>query len=135
MSLQIAKLGMSKNIRTRDGARHFVTKITLPKASDVTPLPLEKNSAVLGDLEKWSSNHWGGGLPLSPPVAAPLLMKYKCNCQLFPQPIPEYFYGPATVSSCPQPVRVQNWGALPRKIFVSLAKNFAFLSIFFWLRA
>ena len=27
---------MSKNIRTRDGARHFVTKITLPKASDVT---------------------------------------------------------------------------------------------------
>ena len=30
MRLQIAKLGMSKNIRTRDGARHFVTKITLP---------------------------------------------------------------------------------------------------------
>ena len=37
MRLQIAKLEMSKNIRTRDGARHFVTKITLPKASDVTP--------------------------------------------------------------------------------------------------
>ena len=74
MRLQIAKLGMSKNIRTRDGARHFVTKITLPKASDVTSLPLEKNSAVLGDLEKWSKNHWGGGggRPLSPPVAAPL---------------------------------------------------------------
>ena len=35
MSSQIAKLGMSKNIRTRDEARHFVTKITLPKASDV----------------------------------------------------------------------------------------------------
>ena len=35
MSLQIAKLGMSKNIRTRDGARHFVRKITLPKASEV----------------------------------------------------------------------------------------------------
>ena len=30
MRLQIAKLEMSKNIRTRDGARHFVTKITLP---------------------------------------------------------------------------------------------------------
>ena len=133
MRLQIAKLWMSKNIRTRDGARHFVTKITLPKASDVTwswpsgwctglrswlrgfnaqlghlryactslpqkiqgaikwleitkkinkikkkkasdviPLPLEKNSAVLGDLEKWSKNHWEGGRPLSPPVAAPL---------------------------------------------------------------
>ena len=28
MSLQIAKLGLSKNIRTPDGARHFVTKIT-----------------------------------------------------------------------------------------------------------
>ena len=35
MRLQIAKLEMSKNIRTRDGARHFVTKITLPKASEV----------------------------------------------------------------------------------------------------
>ena len=35
MRLQIAKLEMSKNIRTRDGARNFVTKITLPKASDV----------------------------------------------------------------------------------------------------
>ena len=54
MRLQIAKLEMPKNIRTRDGARHFVTKITLPKASDVTlPLPPEKiNSVVLGDLEK-----------------------------------------------------------------------------------
>ena len=31
------------------------------------PLPLEKNSAVLGDLEKWSKNHWGGGRLLSPP--------------------------------------------------------------------
>ena len=37
MRLQIAKLEMSKNIRTRDGAKHLVTKITLPKASDVTP--------------------------------------------------------------------------------------------------
>ena len=35
MRLQIAKLGMSKDKRTRDGARHFVTKITLPKAWDV----------------------------------------------------------------------------------------------------
>ena len=53
MRLQIAKLEMSKNIRTRDGARHFVAKITLPKASDVTPsTPRKKNSAVLGDLEK-----------------------------------------------------------------------------------
>ena len=52
MRLQIAKLEMSKNIKTRDGARQFVTKITLPKASDVTPLPLKKNSAVPGDLEK-----------------------------------------------------------------------------------
>ena len=67
MRLQIAKLGMSKNIRTRDGARHFVTKSTLPKASDVTPPTLEKNSAVLGDLETWSKNHWGNGRLLSPP--------------------------------------------------------------------
>ena len=52
MRLQIAKLGMSKNIRTRDGARDFVIKITLPKVSDVTPLPPEKKSAVLGDLKK-----------------------------------------------------------------------------------
>ena len=52
MRLQIAKFEMSKNIRTRNGARHFVKKIALPKASDVTPLPPEKNSAVLGDLEK-----------------------------------------------------------------------------------
>ena len=66
MRLRSAKLGMSKNIRTRDGARHFVTKITLPKASDVTPFPL-KNSGVLGDLKKWSKNHWGGGRPLLPP--------------------------------------------------------------------
>ena len=72
MRLQIAKLGMSKNIRTRDGARHFVTKITSPKASDVTPLPLKRNSAVLGDLEKWSKNHWGAVAPSRPPVAAPL---------------------------------------------------------------
>ena len=36
MRFQIAKLGMSKNIRTRDGARHFVAKITLPKASGST---------------------------------------------------------------------------------------------------
>ena len=42
MRLQIAKLGMSKNMRTRDGARHFVTKNTLPKASDVTPHPLKE---------------------------------------------------------------------------------------------
>ena len=35
MRLQISKLGMSKNIRTRDGATHFITRITLPKASDV----------------------------------------------------------------------------------------------------
>ena len=53
MRLQIAKLEMSKNIRTRDEARHFVTKITMPKASDVShPYLLKKKSAVLGDLEK-----------------------------------------------------------------------------------
>ena len=32
MRLQIAKSEMSKNIRTRNGARHFVTNITLPKS-------------------------------------------------------------------------------------------------------
>ena len=58
---------MSKNTRTRDRARHFVTKIALPKASDVTPYFLKKNSAVLGDLKKWSKNHWRGGRPLLPP--------------------------------------------------------------------
>ena len=42
------------------------------KASDVTPYPLKNNSAVLGDLEKWSNNHLGGGRPLSPPEAVPL---------------------------------------------------------------
>ena len=78
MRLQIAKLGMSKNIKTRDGARHFVTKITLSKASDVTPL---KKNAVLGDLEKWLKNHWGGGAvaPSRPPVAAPLTPGYLRN--------------------------------------------------------
>ena len=67
MRLQIAKLEMSKNIRTRDGARHFVTKITLPKASDVTPYLLKKKSVAPGDLKKWSKNHWEGGRPPSPP--------------------------------------------------------------------
>ena len=68
MRLQIAKLGMSKNIRTRDGDRDFVTKITLPKASDDNPLPLKKNSAVLGDLEKIVKKLlWGRSPPIAPP--------------------------------------------------------------------
>ena len=63
-------------IKTRDGATHFVTKITLPKASDVTLHPLKKNSAVLGDSEKWSKNHWGAVAPSRPPVAAPLGLRW-----------------------------------------------------------
>ena len=68
MRLQIVKLEMSKNIRTRDGARHFVTKITLPKAFDVTPRPPEKkNSAILGDLKKMIKKSLVGRSPLSLP--------------------------------------------------------------------
>ena len=66
MRLQTAKSGMSKNIKTRDGATHFVTKITLPKASDVTPHPLKKlcGSRRFGEMIKKSL---GGGRPLSSP--------------------------------------------------------------------
>ena len=68
MRLQIAKLGMSKNIRTRDGARHFVTKITLPKASDVTPLPLEKKTCGSRRFGKMVKKSFGGAVaPSRPP--------------------------------------------------------------------
>ena len=74
MRLHIAKLEMSKNIRTRDGARHFVTKITLPKASDVTPLPPEKKTLRFKAIWKNDQKIIGGGAiaPSRPPGAAPL---------------------------------------------------------------
>ena len=74
MRLQIAKLEISKNIRTRDGARHFVTKITLPKASDVTPHPLKKKLCGSWRFGKMIKNSLGGAVsPSRPPVAAPLI--------------------------------------------------------------
>ena len=63
---------MSKNIRTRDGARHFVRKITLPKASDVTPLPPEKKICGSRRFEKMVKKSLGGGG--RSPVAAPLVV-------------------------------------------------------------
>ena len=72
MRLQIAKLGMSKNIRTRVGARHFVTKITLPKASDVTPLPFEKKLCGSRRFGKMVKKSLGGrSTPLAPRGGAP----------------------------------------------------------------
>ena len=67
MRLQIAKLGMSKNIRKRDGARHFVTKITSPKASDITPLPLKKKLCGSRRFGKTVKKSLGGGGGRSPP--------------------------------------------------------------------
>ena len=68
MRLQIAKLEMSKNIRTRDGAGHFVIKITLPKASDVTPPPPEKKLCGSRRFGKMIKKSLGGR---SPPLAPP----------------------------------------------------------------
>ena len=42
---------------------------------------------------------------------------FNCNHQFFPQSIPEYFYGPATVPPRPKPVVVRDWQAFSGKIF------------------
>ena len=68
MRLQIAKLGMSKNIRTRDGARHFVTK-KKKKASDVTPPTLRKKLCGSRRFEKMVKKSLGGAL--APPWRRP----------------------------------------------------------------